>query len=96
KASIDIFLSIQVMDAFMPYVISLIAEKMGNALAKAVVEGKGKAGDSGSWKSQPQGIAVALEAETSTPQIVTYVEKRFPQGGYLKGEGRARRAPCAV
>ncbi len=60
------------MDAFMPYIISLIAEKMGNALARAVVEGKGKAGDSDSWKSQPQGIAVALEAETSTPQVVTY------------------------
>lgn len=60
------------MDAFLPYVISLIAEKMGNALAKAVVEGKGVAGSGDPWKSQPQGIAVALEAESGTPQVVTY------------------------
>lgn len=60
------------MDAFLPYVVSLISRKMGSALAAAVMTGKGVPGDLDDWKAQPQGIATALEAETSTPQVVTW------------------------
>lgn len=59
-------------DAFLAYITTKIAEKMGNALAKGVVEGKGKPGAGDTFKPQPKGIAVALEAEATTPQIVTY------------------------
>lgn len=59
-------------DAFLAYISSKIAEKMGNALAKAVVEGLGKPGEGDTHKAQPLGIAVALEAEDDTPQVVTY------------------------
>ncbi len=31
-------------DEFVPYITSLLAEKMGAALAKAIVDGKGKPG----------------------------------------------------
>jgi len=59
-------------DAFLAYITSKIAEKMGNALAKAVVEGKGKPGEGDTFKAQPKGIAVTLEGEAQTSQIVTY------------------------
>lgn len=51
-------------DAFLTYIANLIAEKMGNALAAAIVSGTGS--------SQPQGIVTALEAESSTPQVLTW------------------------
>lgn len=51
-------------DAFLTYIANLIAEKMGNALAAAIVSGTGS--------KQPQGIVTALEAETSTPQVLTW------------------------
>ncbi|MGN0881209.1 phage major capsid protein [Cloacibacillus porcorum] len=59
-------------DSFLAYVANLVAEKMANALAVAVVSGKGVAGSSDSWKSQPQGIITALDAETNTPQVITW------------------------
>lgn len=65
-------------DAFLAYITSKIAEKMGNALAKAVVEGKGKPGAGDTFKAQPLGIAVALESEASTPQVVTYDSQTDP------------------
>ena len=51
-------------DAFLTYIANLIAEKMGNALAAAIVSGTGS--------KQPQGIVTALEAEASTPQVLTW------------------------
>ena len=51
-------------DAFITYIGTLIAEKMGNALAAAIVSGTGT--------NQPQGIVTALEAEASTPQVLTW------------------------
>lgn len=51
-------------DAFLTYIANLIAEKMGNALAAAIVSGTGT--------KQPQGIVTALEAEASTPQVLTW------------------------
>ncbi|NLU44091.1 MAG: phage major capsid protein [Acholeplasmataceae bacterium] len=59
-------------DAFIPYITSLIAEKMGNALANAFINGKGKAGNNDTFKDQPSGIITALTAEEHTPQIKTY------------------------
>lgn len=53
-------------DAFLTYIANLIAEKMGNALAAAIVSGTGT--------KQPQGIVTALEAESSTPQVMTWTE----------------------
>jgi len=43
-----------------------LAEKVSNALAASFFTG------TGSTNNQPQGVITALEAETNTPQIVTY------------------------
>lgn len=43
-----------------------LSEKVANALAAAFFTG------SGSTNSQPEGVIPALEAETNTPQVVTY------------------------
>lgn len=59
-------------DAFIPYITSLLAEKMGAALAKAIVSGQGKPGGGDTFKPQPRGIITAIEAEAGTPQVVTY------------------------
>lgn len=59
-------------DSFLAYVASLVAEKMANALAAAIVSGRGVAGANDNWKSQPQGIITALDAESSTPQEITW------------------------
>jgi HK97 family phage major capsid protein len=59
-------------EAFLTYITTKIAEKMGNALAKWIVEGLGKPGVGDVFKAQAYGIAVRLEGETDTPQIVTY------------------------
>lgn len=59
-------------DAFLAYVIRKIAKKMGNALAKAVINGLGKPGEGDTFKAQPYGITTALQAESSTPQVITY------------------------
>lgn len=59
-------------DAFVTYVIDKIAEKLGNALAYAVINGKGVATDSDNWKSQPLGVVTALSSEKDTPRILTY------------------------
>lgn len=60
------------LEEFMVYIQNKLSEKMGNALAKAVIKGKGKPGDSDGWKAQPLGIVTAIEKEGSTPQVVTY------------------------
>ena len=59
-------------DEFIPYITSLLAEKMGAALAKGIVSGKGKPGVGDEFKAQAKGIVTVLEAEADTPQIVTY------------------------
>lgn len=61
--------------AFIPYITSLLAEKMGAALAKAIVSGKGKPGQGDTHKPQPRGIVTAISAEADTPQIVEYSEQ---------------------
>lgn len=59
-------------DAFITYVTNLLAEKMGAALAKAIVTGLGKPGGGDTFKPQPRGIVTVLGAESGTPQIITY------------------------
>ena len=59
-------------DSFIAYISEHLAEKLGNALALSITEGKGKPGGDNLFKAQPKGIAVELEGEASTPQIVTY------------------------
>lgn len=54
---------------FIAYITSLLAEKMGAALAKAIVSGKGKPGAGDTFKAEPKGIKTALEG---TQQIIGY------------------------
>lgn len=57
---------------FIPYIQRKLAKKIGKALAYGVTQGKGKPGLSDSFKPEPKGIITALEAEASTPRVVTY------------------------
>ena len=57
---------------FMTYIGELIGRKIGAAMAKAEILGLGKPGVSDGWKPQPKGIVTALEAESGTPQVITY------------------------
>lgn len=59
-------------DAFLQYITTKIAEKMGNTLAKWIVKGLGK-GDG--HKDQCYGIVTRLLDEVDTPQVVTYTDK---------------------
>lgn len=59
-------------DAFLTYITSKIAERMGAAIANAIVNGQGVPGVGDTFKAQPYGIITRLKAETSTPQVVTY------------------------
>ena len=54
------------LDNFEAFLRRKLAEKVSNALAAAFFTGTGSA------NNQPQGVITALEAETSTPQVVTY------------------------
>jgi HK97 family phage major capsid protein len=59
---------------FMAYIAKKLADKMGNALAAAVINGKGVPTASDTFKAPPKGILTALAAEASTPQILEYAE----------------------
>lgn len=59
-------------DQFIPYISALLAEKMGNALAKSIVNGQGKPGNGQTFKAQPKGIVTTVTAEANAPQVVTY------------------------
>lgn len=62
-------------DEFIPYITTLLAEKMGAALAKAIINGKGKPGESDSFKPQPLGIKTVLSKEINKTQIIEYTDK---------------------
>lgn len=62
-------------EAFLVYITSKIAEKMGNALAKWVVSGRGKPSTSDTFKAEAYGIKTRIAAETDTPQVVTYSDE---------------------
>lgn len=59
-------------EEFIPYIQSQLAEKIGAALGYGVATGKGKPGKSDSFKEEPKGIITELEAEESTPRVITY------------------------
>lgn len=61
-------------DKFLAYIVEKISEKMGDALAYAIINGKGKAGADDNHKSQPLGIITALEAESNKPQVIYFNE----------------------
>jgi len=61
-------------EQFIPYIQSKLAEKMGAALARALVNGLGKPGVGDTWKPQPKGIVTALQAESGTPQVIQYTD----------------------
>lgn len=65
-------------DAFLVYLRDNLSLKMGDALATAIFSGKGKAGEDDEWKSEPLGIVTALEAESLTPQIITWTPTSDP------------------
>ncbi len=59
-------------DDFINFIIREIGDRMGVALGTAIAHGKGKPASSESFPEEPLGIVTALEAETGTPQILSY------------------------
>jgi len=60
-------------DEFLAYIQTRIAEKMSNAIANALVNGKGETGTAESpAPGEPTGVITKLEAESGTPQVLTY------------------------
>lgn len=59
-------------EEFIPFIINELGERVGAVLGKAAAVGKGKPGESDTFKAEPQGIETALLAEASTPQVVSY------------------------
>ena len=59
-------------EEFIPYIKNELGERVGVALGTAIAQGKGKPGEGQEFKPEPLGIETALEAESDTPQVVTY------------------------
>lgn len=59
-------------EEFLAYITQRLAAKMGNAIAKAIVYGKGQPAAEETFKAEPKGIATTLGKETGTPQVVAY------------------------
>lgn len=78
------------LEEFMIYIQNKLSEKMGNALAKAVIRGKGKPGELESWAPQPLGIVTKLEKEASTPQIVTYKATGLEYEDFTAARGKVK------
>lgn len=57
---------------FIPFIKNELGERVGVALGTAIAQGKGKPGETDSFKPEPLGIETALLAESSAPQVVTY------------------------
>jgi len=57
---------------FIPFMINELGERVGVTLGKSIAVGKGKPGESDTFKPEPQGIETALLAESQTPQVVSY------------------------
>lgn len=58
--------------AFLNFLKKEIIKQAGNKLANAVMNGLGVPSGGDDFKAQPLGVVTALNAETSTPQVVTY------------------------
>lgn len=61
---------------FLPYIQRKMAKMMGAAAGYGVTHGAGSQASSG--KPEPMGTVTALEAETGTPQVVTYAHGGDP------------------
>lgn len=60
-------------DEFISYIQGRIADKMGNALAAGLITGAGVDSDTENPDpTEPVGVITQLEAETGTPQVLTY------------------------
>lgn len=59
-------------EEFIPYIKNELGKRVGVALGTAVIKGKGKPGESDTFKPEPLGVETALLAESNTPQVVTY------------------------
>lgn len=60
-------------EEFIAYIQTRIADKMGNALANGLVSGAGIDSDTENPDPpEPVGVITQLEAETGTPQVLTY------------------------
>jgi HK97 family phage major capsid protein len=59
-------------EEFIPFITNELGERVGVALGTSVAVGKGKPGESDTFKAEPQGIETALLAESNTPQVVSY------------------------
>lgn len=60
-------------DDFIAYIQTRIAEKMSNAIANAIVNGRGETGTpQNPVPGVPTGVITKLEAENGTPQVVSY------------------------
>jgi len=59
-------------EEFIPFIMNELGERVGVALGKSIAVGKGKPGESDTFKAEPQGVETALLAESNTPQIVSY------------------------
>ena len=57
---------------FIPFIQRKLAQKMGAALAYGVAKGKGQPASGDTFKPEPKGIITELEAESGTPQVVSY------------------------
>ena len=58
-------------DEFLAYVAKRIGEKMANSLAAALISGDG-IGNGTTDTPEPLGVVTKLEAESDTPQVLTY------------------------
>lgn len=59
------------MDDFEDYIVRKMADKMGAGAAHSAMTGKGKPGKDDLFKPEPYGVITTLEAEDSTPRIIT-------------------------
>lgn len=59
-------------EEFIPFIIKELGDRVGAAAGRAVAAGKGKPGESDTFKAQPLGIETALLKEVGTPQVVSF------------------------
>jgi len=57
---------------FLAFIKEQIVEQAGDKLANAVINGLGVPGALDVFKAQPTGVVTALEAESTTPRVLTY------------------------
>ena len=69
-------------DDFLAYIESRMAKKIGDALGYAVIHG------AGTDENEPTGVVTALEAETGTPQVLTYTAGSLDFATVTAGRGK--------